>query len=192
MRAANADVLPFEFTNYTDTIGIYVSEVAKLTNDMREEAKERNWRLDNGIFSAVFDPTKPYILPKTAEPIPDLDFGPLNRAFARLQESTRNYQEALVQRGIPRDIKQRQQLDEILMNVERAMTRKEGLPRRPWYKHQIYAPGFYTGYGVKTLPAVRESIEQHNWKEAKEQIAIVAKTIENVAAEIEKAATILQ
>ena len=63
----------------------------------------------------------------------------------------------------------------------------EGLPRREWFKHQVYAPGFYTGYGVKTLPGIREAIEQRDWKEAGEQIVIVAKTIENFAAEIDKA-----
>lgn len=52
-----------------------------------------------------------------------------------------------------------------------------GLPRREWYKHSLYAPGFYTGYGVKTIPGVREAIEQRNWKEAQEQIQIVAGTI---------------
>jgi N-acetylated-alpha-linked acidic dipeptidase len=74
------------------------------------------------------------------------------------------------------------------MNVERALTRPEGLPRRPWYRHLIYAPGFYTGYGVKTLPGVREAIEERNWTEAAEQIEVAAKAIETYAAEIEKAA----
>ena len=60
------------------------------------------------------------------------------------------------------------------MKTERALTRKEGLPRRPWYRHQIYAPGFYTGYGVKTLPGVREALEQRQWKEAEEQVGVVA------------------
>ncbi len=83
-------------------------------------------------------------------------------------------------------------LDEILYRTERALTRNEGLPRRDWFKHQIYAPGFYTGYGVKTLPAVREAIEQRDWKEAGEQILIVSKTIENFAAEIDKAAKLVQ
>ena len=80
------------------------------------------------------------------------------------------------------------QLDKILMNTERTLTNNAGLPRRDWFKHQIYAPGFYTGYGVKTLPGVREAIEQRNWKEASEQINIAAKTIENFAAEIDNAA----
>ena len=72
------------------------------------------------------------------------------------------------------------------------MTSEAGLPRRPWFKHQIYAPGFYTGYGVKTLPGVREAVEQHNWKEAGEQVVVVADAIESAAAEIDRATALLQ
>jgi N-acetylated-alpha-linked acidic dipeptidase len=58
---------------------------------------------------------------------------------------------------------------------------ENGLPRREWYKHSIYAPGFYTGYGVKTLPGIREAIEQRNWNEAQQQIAVDAKAIIKLA-----------
>ncbi len=78
------------------------------------------------------------------------------------------------------------------MRTERAMLNAGGLPRRPWFKHQIYAPGFYTGYGVKTLPAVREAIEQRNWQEAAAQISVVARTLNNVAAEIDRAAALVK
>ena len=64
------------------------------------------------------------------------------------------------------------------MRAEQSLTRSEGLPRRPWFRHQIYAPGFYTGYGVKTLPGVREAIEQKNWTEGNQQIEIEAKVID--------------
>jgi len=72
------------------------------------------------------------------------------------------------------------------------MTRDAGLPRRPWFKHQVYAPGFYTGYGVKTLPGVREAVEQHNWAEAVEQTALTAAALERAAAEIDRATALLQ
>ncbi len=74
------------------------------------------------------------------------------------------------------------------MAVERALILNDGLPGRPWYRHQIYAPGLYTGYGVKTLPGVRESIEQKQWKRAEEQIARVGKALENAGHAIEVAA----
>ncbi len=63
-----------------------------------------------------------------------------------------------------------------------------GLPRREWFKHQIYAPGFYTGYGVKTLPGVREAIEQKNWGEARDQVKVISKTFDAMSAQIEAAA----
>jgi N-acetylated-alpha-linked acidic dipeptidase len=93
--------------------------------------------------------------------------------------------------GRPMSLESRKALDLILIKTERAMITEAGLPGRPWYKHQIYAPGFYTGYGVKTLPGVREAIEGRRWTEASEQIEIVAQTIGNVAAEIERAAKII-
>ena len=80
----------------------------------------------------------------------------------------------------------------VLLTAERALTRADGLPRRPWFRHQIYAPGFYTGYGVKTLPAVREAIEERDFTEAASQIPKVASAIEAYAAEIEKAASALE
>src|SRR5437764_5777236 len=83
-------------------------------------------------------------------------------------------------------------LDEALKQTERAMLRDEGLPRRSWFKHQIYAPGFYTGYGVKTLPAVREAIEQRNWTEAEQQIAPVAQTLIQIAAAIDRATALIR
>ena len=64
-----------------------------------------------------------------------------------------------------------QQVNQTLIESERRLTSSEGLPGRPWFKHQIYAPGFYTGYGVKTLPAAREAIEQKKWKEADAALA---------------------
>ena len=82
-------------------------------------------------------------------------------------------------------------LDGLLLKTERALTRTDGLPRRGWFRHQIYAPGFYTGYGVKTLPGIREAIEQRNWNEASEQILLVAKTIENFAEQINEASSSL-
>ena len=191
LRFANADVLPFEFSNFTDTVGNYVREVQTLSDSVREEIRERNRRISDGTFAAVFDPTETFVMPKMEQPALYLNFSPLQNSFARLQESTRKYQMAMMQKGMPSGAN-RNQLNDVLMKVERAMTNPNGLPRRGWFKHQIYAPGFYTGYGVKTLPAVREAIEQHDWKEANEQIIVVANTIEKIVAEIEKAAALLQ
>ncbi len=189
LRLANADVLPFEFTNSAETIGNYVKEITTLADQMREDTKTMNRIIADGSLKAVQDPTQTFIVPQPKSEVPFLNFAPLQNALNTLQTSAKNYQTAA--KNVPSAAK-RKQLDEVLMKAERALTNPNGLPRREWFKHQIYAPGFYTGYGVKTLPSVREAIEQRDWKEANEQIVIVARTIENFAAEIDKAARLAQ
>jgi N-acetylated-alpha-linked acidic dipeptidase len=186
LRLANADVLPFEFTNFAETVNQYVGEIARLTEGMREDTRNMNQIITNGMLQAAQDPQVTFVMPQPKENVPFLNFAPLQNAVAKLQESARNYQKASA--GKQLSPAQQRSLDELLMKTERVLLRDQGLPRRDWFKHQIYAPGFYTGYGVKTLPGVREAIEQRNWKEASEQIDIVSKVIENFAAEIDKAA----
>ncbi len=190
LRLANSDVLPFEFTNFADTVGQYVTEITRLTDNMREETRLTNQLISDGTLKAVQDPTQTFIMPKTKENVPFLNFAPLQNALARLQESAKNYQIASGGKQFPAATQK--SLDTVLMKTERALITNEGLPRRDWFKHQIYAPGFYTGYGVKTLPGAREAIEQRDWREAAAQIAIVSKTIENFAAEIDKATKLTQ
>ncbi|HVG35995.1 MAG TPA: M28 family metallopeptidase [Pyrinomonadaceae bacterium] len=190
LRLANADVLPLSFSNFSETIGGYITEVTKLADTMREETKQKNQRINDKVFEIFADPTQPFVGPKLEAPVPFINFAPLQNALVRLQESSRNYDAAMnnmVSAGRLPAPDAARALDEILIRTERAMTRSEGLPRRSWFKHQIYAPGFYTGYGVKTLPAVREAIEQRNWVEATEQVTVIARVIEGVAAEIDRA-----
>ena len=191
LRFANADVLPYAFGNFADSVGVYVREVGKLADDMREETREKNRRIADKTFVAVFDPTEAYVVPKPDAPVPFLNFAPLQNAFTRLQESAQKY-DAAWRTGGARNLQTQQALDEALMQTERAMVRDAGLPRRSWFKHQIYAPGFYTGYGVKTLPAIREAIEQRNWTEAEQQIGLVAETINQIAAAIDRATALMK
>jgi len=188
LRLADADTLPFEFSNFADTIKLYSEEVMHLTESMREEIRNNNDIINNGMLSAVQDPTRTYVIPKTKDAVPFVNFAPLQNAVARLNESDKRYQKATAGKTLSGDA--RRQLDIALINTERAMTGDEGLPRRGWFKHEIYAPGFYTGYGVKTLPSVREAIEQRDWKEASDQIVVVARVIDNAADAIERAAKI--
>ena len=193
LRLANADVLPFEFTGFTDAVEKYVGEVTKLTDDLREETKETNRLLREKTFEAAADPKQPYVAPEPKADVPYLNFAPLQNALAKLQESVRKYETTRKQAEdrTPASAEARQALDTALMKMEQTLTRPEGLPRRSWYQHMIYAPGFYTGYGVKTLPGVREAIEQRNWAEATAQIEIAAQTIEKFAAGIDHARELL-
>jgi N-acetylated-alpha-linked acidic dipeptidase len=195
LRVANADVLPFEFTHFSETVGQYLKEVTKLADDLRQQTVEKNQQIQEGSLQAFFDPKESYILPKPRPLVPYLSFAPLQNAVRKLEESANGFAAAMQQlqqsgRELPHAA--RQALDNILIGSERALTRETGLPRRPWFKHQIYAPGFYTGYGVKTLPGVREAIEQRNWQEFAAQIEIVAETLETLAREIDRAGALVK
>ncbi len=186
MRLANAETLPFEFANFSDTVDLYLSEVIKLTESLREETSAMNQMISSGMLKDVQDPSKTFVIPKTKPPVPVLNFTPVQNAVRRLRESARAYQSAANGKQVPSAAQKA--LDEALYRSERILTRPEGLPRRDWFRHHIYAPGFYTGYGVKTLPGIREAIEQRNWKEAEEQIVIAARMIEQFAVAIDRAA----
>ncbi len=194
LRLANAETLPLEFRSFSDTVAKYLRELTKLADDMREETRDKNRLVADKSFEAVFDPAKPYTPPRPEAPVPFFNFAALQNTLARLQESARNYDRAASQMaasGKPIPLADQKKLDEIMIQTERALVRKEGLPRRPWYKHLIYAPGFYTGYGVKTLPGIREAIEERHWKEAEEQIEIAARALEQFNGEIEKASALV-
>jgi N-acetylated-alpha-linked acidic dipeptidase len=193
IRLADAELLPLDFDNFTDTLRRYIDEVQKLARDKREQIVERNRQIEDGVFALVDDPRHPRTIPAKDTVPPFLNFAPLENGFAALHRTAAAYDEALAHasenggaalaRASLREVNAR------LIAIERAMTLQEGLPNRDWFKHQIYAPGLYTGYGVKTLPAVRESIEQKDWKLAAEQIVRVGKVLENTGEAIQGATT---
>ncbi len=182
LRLANADVLPFELSGVADTLRGYTTEVIKLADDMRTKIDEQNRESRDRSFELAADPMKPYVSPKVEPVVPYLDFSPLQNAIARLETATKSVPPTLTVAS------NTEAVDRALMHLEQAFTRPEGLPRRPWFQHYIYAPGFYTGYGVKTLPGVREAIEQKKWTEANQQIVVVSKVIDNYTAEVERIA----
>ena len=148
------------------------------------------------MFSAIADPKKTSIPPPRKAVPPYLNFAPLENADAALTASASRYTKALA--GAQTDGELRvdgqslAELNALLMESERKLTTVAGLPGRPWFKHQIYAPGAYTGYGVKTLPAVREAMDQEQWKEADDQIPVVAKVLHDEAALMDSAAALLE
>ena len=188
LRLADAETLPFDFTNFADTIGQYVNEVSRLADTMRDDTRTTNQLISSGMLKAVQDPTKTFVIPTIKDDVPYLNFAPLQNALAKLNKSAARFRKTSAGKSLSKD--QQIQLDEILFKSERALTDSNGLPRRDWFRHQIYAPGFYTGYGVKTLPGIREAIEQRNWKEAAEEIEVVSKTIDQFAAQIDRASAL--
>jgi N-acetylated-alpha-linked acidic dipeptidase len=188
LRLADADLLPFEFSNFAETVGKYVDELSKLTDEMRTKTEELNLEIKEKTIEAASDPTKVSVTPKEKKAVPYVNIAPLQNAVAELQLRSKEFGNAVKEMS-PTSLSPPaiDSLDHILMHTERSLTSQKGLPRRPWFVHQIYAPGAYTGYGVKTLPAVREAIEQRNWKEADEQVEVVATVLRNFCGELERA-----
>jgi N-acetylated-alpha-linked acidic dipeptidase len=185
MRLADAEVLPFQFTDFTDTIHTYVTELKKLAADQRAEIEEKNREIEDGVFAAADDPRKPLVVPSRQPVPPYLNFAPLDNALDLLTQSADKYEKALKAAGE----KASPLVNAKLIESERRLTDSAGLPNRPWFQHMIYAPGFYTGYGVKTIPGVREAIEQKRWAEADIQIVRAAKVLEREAELLEGAAS---
>jgi N-acetylated-alpha-linked acidic dipeptidase len=193
MRLANADLLPFEFTDLADTIRLYQKQLKKLADDERGELIERNKEIEEGLFTATDDPRRPKVPPPHADVPPYLNFAPLDNAADALTHSAERYQAAL-QKAWPAGVSAATLLDlnQKLRESERRLTTPEGLLRRPWYKHMLYAPGVYSGYGVKTLPGIREAIEEKHWPEADSEILRVANVLDNETALINAAAAELE
>jgi N-acetylated-alpha-linked acidic dipeptidase len=195
MRMADAEVLPYEFTDLADTMQNYNKDLQKLLQNRQDEARERGLQLKEGAFHAALDPRKPTVAPPPEDIPPHLNFAPLENALEALTKSADHYKTAFNKAealGFPGSDKRLDALNQKLLESERRLTDPAGLPRRPWYRHMIYAPGVYTGYGPKTMPGIREAIEQRRWQEADIEIARVAKVLESEVALIDSAASDLE
>ena len=186
MRMADADLLPFQFTDFADDVKMYVREVEKFANQQRDEIQERNQKIQDGVFEASTDPREPRVTPKKEEVPPHLNFAPLDNAVDALAKSAGEYQKVLEKvsgnGGAALAGASIKEVNEMLMQSEHKLTTPEGLPGRFWYKHELYAPGAYTGYAAKAIPAVRENLEQKKWMEAEQAAARVAKVLQDEAA----------
>ena len=183
LRLANADVLPFRFEAWHKTVSGYLDEVMKEIETMRKAVEKHNKMVDRNAFELAADPKEPFVKPEKKAAVPYLDFAPVQNEMAAIKTSIDKFSAAEASRLSP---EKRNQLNHQLMQAEQTLTTEKGLPRRGWYQHQIYAPGFYTGYGVKTLPGVREAIEQKDWKEAQQQIKVLAETLGRFDKHIQK------
>ena len=181
LRLANAPRLPFEFKGFTDNVSVYISEIETLADDMRTNTEETNQNITDGIYDLILDPTKSLGPPTAQAQVPFFNFAPLKNALTRLESAAENYETAIAS-GIAATTEE----NYLLYQTERELIRQEGLNGRPWYKHHIYAPGFYTGYGVKTIPGVREAIEQRQFDEVAGQIDIAAEVLTKMAVKVEE------
>jgi N-acetylated-alpha-linked acidic dipeptidase len=195
LRVADADVLPLQFTGFADTVAGYVEELHKLAEDKRKTAEELGKLLDQKVFTLAADPTR-VVLPPAREPeVPYLNFAPFDNVVLRLKATAKAYdaQYAKLQSGeTTLNAAQVKELNGLLQGMEQALTAARGLPNREWFKHLIYAPGMLTGYGVKTVPGVRESIESNQWDVANEYIGVTATALSGYCDRLDRAARILK
>jgi len=192
MRMADADLLPFQFADFADDVKMYVHEVEKFANQQREQIQESNQKIQEGLYEATSDPRETWVTPKKEEVPPHLNFAPLDNAVETLARSSSEYQKVMervsANGGAALASASLKEVNELLIQSEHKLTTPEGLPGRFWYKHELYAPGAYTGYAAKAIPAVRENLEQKKWKEAEQAAARVAQVLENESALITTAA----
>jgi N-acetylated-alpha-linked acidic dipeptidase len=193
MRMADADVLPQEFGDLSETVTGYVTELKALREAVARKITETNLSIAEGVFTAANDPRHPELPPKGDAPAPFLNFAPVDNAASGLNAAASRFEKAYassMSSGV--SAATLSQVTALLRQTDDALLLPEGLPKRPWYEHSLYAPGFYTGYGVKTMPGVREAIEQKDWKQADTEIGRVAAALGRETALILKAADLLE
>jgi len=185
LRMADADALPFDFRILYKTINGYVKELMSKTDQMRETTATENEVIKANTYALANDPQEKLKAPATKAEVPYIDFSPLQNALAELEKSANGLSD--MWNILVMNHADNAAMNKALYQAEQQLLSPQGLPRRGWYKHTLYAPGFYTGYGVKTIPGVREAIEQRNWKEVKEQIEIVSNAILHLSAYLQTA-----
>ena len=189
LRPAQADLLPTAQGDFADSVAAYDDEVHKLIDGMREKSRELDTLLDDGSYRFAEDPRQPRAAPARADEVPNLDFAPLDAAVARLKTSAAGFDAAyarVAMAGGPANAA-RLRLNAALGGLEQALTDPRGLPGREWYRHMLYAPGLHTGYGVKTLPGIREALEERRWSEANRYIGVVAHSLNAYSERLDRA-----
>jgi N-acetylated-alpha-linked acidic dipeptidase len=186
LRMANADWLPFHADTTSRAIRGWTNEVIKLADDLRAQTAKSNELIRRGDLKLVADPRKTYVVPAPEDDVPFLNFAPLQNAVGRLEQAATAIGKVDPAKLSPA---KRQAFEDALRVAEQKFLQSEGLPRRPWFRHVLHAPGFYTGYGVKTLPGIREAIEQRLWKEADTQIGLTSTALTAYATWLSSAAT---
>ncbi|MEQ1690258.1 MAG: transferrin receptor-like dimerization domain-containing protein, partial [Gemmatimonas sp.] len=193
MRVANADLLPAEFGSLSETARNYLGEIAALRESTARQIEEINRQIADGVFAMVNDPRRPKLPPKSQPSAPHINLAPIQNASDSLERMAVRFEKAYG--GLAAGIATTQaltQVNALLRQSDQVMLMPEGLPKRAWYQHSLYAPGYYTGYGVKTMPGVREAIEQKEWTLVDAQINKLAAALLRESELVAKAAQLLE
>ncbi len=195
LRMADADVLPVRETGFSDTVGHYLEEIHTLADNLRAGTEQKNKLIDANAFILASDPTETYVQPAKEGAVPFLNLAALDNAVLRLKQSAQACDDAGAQSlaaGLPLTGAQRAEIESLLQGMEQSLTDSTGLPGRDWFRHMIYAPGLLTGYGVKTLPGVREALEGRRWAEAEKYSVITGHTLDAYSDRLDKLSALLK
>ena len=191
LRLADTDLPVQRYGDFASTVATYLEEVKKLDGAKRDEAKSQARLLAAGAYALAADPTKPHVNPTPLAQSPALDFAALETAVSKLKTSASAFDTALAAKGESLSKAQRAKLDGVIRPLDQSLLRPEGLPGRPWYMNMVYAPGRFTGYGAKTLPGVREAIEERRFTDAQTYVGLTSQALSAYAAELDKATAVV-
>lgn len=194
LRLAEADLLPLRFGNFTSHVKSYLDEIESMADEQRASTAHKNRLIEANAYDLAADPTETWVAPKPVADVPYFNFAPVQNALSRLETAAKTYDEAAavaVAAGTL-DPETLERVNRLLISTERRLMSEGGLPSRPWFRHNIYAPGFYTGYGVKTLPGIREAIEQRQYELVDPQMMEIGAALTRMSEALEEAAGLLR
>ena len=191
LRVADADLPVERASDFASQMVQDLSELKKLAQDSREKQELQAGLLRDRVFELTADPTIPSGNPTALKEVPKFDFAPLEFAVKRLTESAKAYDDALTRNGASLSPDRLARLQELMNTIEATLTSDTGLPGRPWYRNLIYAPGTLTGYGTKTMPGVREGIEQERFDDATRYITLTAGVLNAYSDRLDQATAVL-
>jgi len=192
LRIADADTPPVRFGDFADTVARYAIEVHKLADDRRTKDARLAKLTGDKAFALASDPLDAVGAPTAVAPTPFLDFAPLDNAVAKLGVSAKAFDAAYAAKGGSLAPATRARLNASLRDIDQLLLDPKGLPGRPWYQNLVYAPGKFTGYGAKTLPGVREAIEERRFADAAEYAKRTGDVLDAYAARLDAATAIVK
>lgn len=192
LRFANAKVLPYAFTPFAKHVADYARQIEHEYKHMATQTREKNALIESGAFHLAADPNVHQVLPKAEAEVPGLDFSSLDAAVSRLQTAAAAYDKALGAHIDDLSATRARQLNQALIRIPRQLLYSGGLPHRSWFRNMAYAPSYYLGYSVKTLPGIREAVDTRQWDTARKYMGIVAKALDDYSRQVEKATAILE
>ncbi len=192
MQTADSDLPLQQAGDFADTMSRYLGEVKKLADEKREAAEIQAKLLADKAFELTADPTKSSGMPTALLVVPKFDFKPLDDATDRLKKSAKSYDDAFASNAAGLSADGRAHLMSLMQTIDQTLAPDVGLPGRPWFKNLIYAPGRFTGYGAKTLPGVREAIEEERWEDANRYITLTAGVLNAYSDRLDQATAVLK